>query len=151
MAVADPALTVDGRNGVSRRCFDNVVLDLPLDQLVIRVDPGSPRLPRYGDADRLLTASYAVLFQVQRLTEAVAFAGREDANLYKSSIGASVSLPMLSALIFLATMSSVTWYSPLPIGSTMACLASTSQSVTCSNRSVSRCWNVSGVTARNSA
>src|SRR6185503_10148228 len=35
---------------------DNVVAALAVDQLVVGIDAGAGRLPRYGDADRLLAA-----------------------------------------------------------------------------------------------
>lgn len=63
----------------------------------------------------------------------------------------SDSLPALSARSFRATTSSVTWYSPVPVGSTRARSVRTSHNVTVSNQSTSKPCSASGVAARSSA
>jgi hypothetical protein len=67
--------------------LEDVVVALPVDQLVLGIDAGAGRLSasaklrrEKGDADRLLATPDAVAFQVERLAEAFVAAGREDTD-----------------------------------------------------------------------
>src|SRR5512132_551813 len=62
----------------------DVVPVIPLDQLAIRIDAGTRRLPRHRDHDLLLPAANAMLLEVERLAaRRLALIPREYADLHE--------------------------------------------------------------------